>query len=455
MHPHTLTVTAASAMVGALLLTALPATAGALGSSGPVGSSGSVGSTAPASCPSSPLAPPMRHLSDPGIDTSALELAQSPAVTDAKQHLLSTLEQSGLATDDAAADTMAAYVDSLALAKATDVANLGRVSLAWDQRPDRRWGLDNPDVIYRSVTVADEGTYEIRGVRNSSQNIYFQVTDVYTGDGTLGTTTGVLAGGELDTAEDGSFTLTLSSEPAEPAEPAEPGQNHLQFEPGSRFLVVRDALSDWATQSAAELSITQVGGPTVPDPEDPAAEVARRLTLQGEFWAGYTKDLLDVVPVNAFTPPTPASGGLPGQVNSFAQFDIDPDQALVVTVDPADAPYLGMQLGNTWFTSLDYSDRQSSLNNTQVATNPDGSVTYVVSQHDPQVCNWVDPVGHTRGLAFLRWQDLPAGTVPGPVHTEIVSIDEFADGFATLPRIGPGQRQAQADHRAASVNRRG
>ncbi|WP_430331455.1 hypothetical protein [Rhodococcus sp. ACT016] len=451
MHARSLAVVAVvPAVVGALLLATL-ATAHPLDSSGFGSVSASLGfgsSSSPVSCPRSPLAPPMRFLESSGLDTRALELVRDPAVAAAKATLRDTLAQSGLAADDATAAEMPSYVDSLALAAASDVANLGRTSIAWDDQPDRRWGLDNPDVIYRSATIDENGSYAIRGIRHSSQNIYFQVLDAYPGDGTLGNTTGFFAGNSLRTAADGSFTLTLS------AEPGQPGDNHIQFGAGSKRLVVRDTLADWATETPAELQLTQLSGPVVAVPEDPAAEVVRRMTRQGEFWADYAKQLLQVLPVNAVAAPAPTRGGLPGQVSAFAQFDLRSDEALVLTVDPADAPYFGMQLGNNWFTSMNYWDHQSSLNRAQAMTNPDGTVTFVVSQRDPNVCNWLDPAGHDRGLIFLRWQDLPAGVVPGPVATRVVSVDDLADVLAEVPKINQGSRRAQLEHRETSLHRR-
>lgn len=390
----------------------------------------------------------MRFLENAGLDTRARELVQEPAVVAAKAKLRDMLAQSGLATDDATTAEMPAYIDGLALAVAGDVANLGRTTIAWDDQPDRRWGLDNPDVIYRSATIDENGSYVIRGKRHSSQNLYLQVLDAYPGDGALGNTTGFIAGSDLETAPDGSFTLTLS------AEPGQPGANHIVLGKGSKRIVVRDTLANWATDAPAELELTQVSGPVVAVPADPAAEVARRLMLQGKFWADYVKQLLPALPVNAVVPPAPSHGGLPGQVGAFGQFDLGADEALVLTVDPADAPYFGMQLGNNWFTSMNYWDHQSSLNRAQATANPDGTITFVVSQRDPGVCNWVDPAGHNRGLIFLRWQDLPADVVPRPVAAQVVSVHELDDVLAEVPKADEGGRRAQLQHRETSLHRR-
>ncbi|MCQ4128240.1 hypothetical protein NOU13_27425 [Rhodococcus erythropolis] len=450
MHARSLTTAAIPALVGALLLSS-PSAAQPLDSPGFGNSVSSFefGSSSPsAHCPRSPLAPPIKFLDSDSLNATAMSLAEDPVVAAAKSKLRQTLTDSGLATDAATAAELPSYIDGLALAVASDVANIGRTSLAWDDQPDRRWGLDNPDVIYRSATIDENGSYLIRGTRHSSQNIYFQVLDAYPGDGTLGTTTGFLAGNSLVTASDGSFTLTLS------ADPGQPGENHITLGKGSKRIIVRDTLANWATDTPADLQLTQVDGPGVPQPTDAASEVARRMTLQGEFWANYVKQLLPVLPVNTVAAPSPTRGGLPGQVGAFAQFNLAPNEALVLTVDLADAPYFGMQLGNNWFTSMNYWDHQSSLNRSQVLPNPDGTATFVVSQQDPNVCNWIDPDGHNRGLIFLRWQDLPTDVIPAPVASKVITLDKLNETLTDVPKINQGLRQSQLEHRETTLHRR-
>ena len=71
-------------------------------------------------------------------------------------------------------------------------------------------------------------------------------------------------------------------------------------------------------------------------------------------------------------------GGLATQYSSVGQFDLTPDQALIITLPVTDAPYLGFQLGSLWYISLDYINHQTSLNGTQAQADPDGKIRIVV-----------------------------------------------------------------------------
>lgn len=76
----------------------------------------------------------------------------------------------------------------------------------------------------------------------------------------------------------------------------------------------------------------------------------------------------------------------------------------MITVPVSDAPYLGFQLGSMWYISLDYINHQTSLNASQAQADPDGKVRIVVAEQNPGVTNWVETLGHRRGLLQFRWQ---------------------------------------------------
>jgi hypothetical protein len=124
-------------------------------------------------------------------------------------------------------------------------------------------------------------------------------------------------------------------------------------------------------------------------------------------------------------------GGLATQYSSVGHFDLEPEQALVITLPVSDAPYLGFQLGSLWYISLDYINHQSSLNGTQAQADPDGRIRMVVSDANPGVTNWVETLGHRRGYLQFRWQRLSRTLTEtdGPT-VELVNTDEVA---AALP----------------------
>jgi hypothetical protein len=61
-------------------------------------------------------------------------------------------------------------------------------------------------------------------------------------------------------------------------------------------------------------------------------------------------------------------------------------------------------LGSLWYISLDYINHQTSLNNTQAQADPDGKVRIVVADQNPGVTNWVETLGHRKGILQFRWQ---------------------------------------------------
>ncbi|MGH6782340.1 MAG: hypothetical protein ACREB5_09570, partial [Sphingomonadaceae bacterium] len=138
-------------------------------------------------------------------------------------------------------------------------------------------------------------------------------------------------------------------------------------------------------------------------------------------------------------------------------FKLGPDEAWVVTLRPLGAASMGFQLTDPWGVAYDYVGRTSSLNDAQAKPNADGSYTFVVSQRDPGVYNWLDPEGQAAGLFAVRWQSLPQGAVPG-VAIKDARVVSLAQLKQTLPvetkLVTPDERKAQQAERAASYMRR-
>ena len=141
-------------------------------------------------------------------------------------------------------------------------------------------------------------------------------------------------------------------------------------------------------------------------------------------------------------------GGVPTQVSASGHFDLAPDEALIVTTLPSDAPYQGIQLGNLWFESLDYENRLTSFSTAQARLSSDGRYHFVVSSNDPGVPNWLDTAGHRRGMLLLRWQgvgELPKSHQP---KTRVVKLSDLRQHLpGDEPRYGPRKRAQQLSRR--------
>ena len=79
--------------------------------------------------------------------------------------------------------------------------------------------------------------------------------------------------------------------------------------------------------------------------------------------------------------------------------ELDENQALVVEFDQPQATYWSIQTYMFhWLAPLDFRNRVTSLNDTQVHVDDDGKVRVVISHQDPGVQNWLDASGLREGL---------------------------------------------------------
>ena len=114
-------------------------------------------------------------------------------------------------------------------------------------------------------------------------------------------------------------------------------------------------------------------------------------------------------------------------------FKIADDEALVVTLDPLGAKYVGFDLTNHWLVSLEHIRGTGSLNNEQAQRSPDGSITYVIAARDPGVYNWLSTSGFHTGNILIRWQALPESTTTADGAIQSVKVVKLNALSAALP----------------------
>lgn len=141
-------------------------------------------------------------------------------------------------------------------------------------------------------------------------------------------------------------------------------------------------------------------------------------------WLAFPQWFYLNLPVNTMVAPRLTPGGLATQYSSAGHYELEPGQALVITLPVSDAPYLGFQLGSLWYISLDYINHQTSLNGTQAQADPDGKIRIVVSDTDPGVTNWVETCAHRRGFLQFRWQRVSRQLTEADGPTvELIDVD--------------------------------
>ncbi|WP_348732090.1 hypothetical protein [uncultured Mycolicibacterium sp.] len=322
--------------------------------------------------------------------------------------------------------------------------------VAGRQIPGSRWGIDNPDSVYRVIPIAGDERYEIHGrvgTHRMTEN-YFTLWNADMG------TVAVLNGRTMDVDADGSFTITVDSDPADGR------PNHVQSTPEAHEFYIRDVLLHWDRDDPNHLAVQRLG-----DEPDIAArtldEQADATAAMMAHFADFTGKLshgIYKMPANHFDLAWSADkvGAMRNQVYVMGRFDLNPGEAFVVDVSDGGAEYFTVPLSNIWGTTLDICDRTGSLNKAQSVPNDDGTYTYVISPTDPGVANWIDSDGLREGILTLRMAEFGEH---GPredlgAHGRVVPLDELEKAVPTLRRVSAQQRATELAERRAAYLRR-
>ena len=316
--------------------------------------------------------------------------------------------------------------------------------------PGSRWGIDNPDSVYRVIPISGDERYEIHGRvgANRMTENYFTLWDANMG------TVAVLDGRTMEVESDGSFTVTVDADP--------PGgrPNHVQSTPAAHEFYIRDVLLNWDRDDPNHLTVQRLGGPPV-SPARSVDEQADATAAMMAHFANFTGKLSHGVykmPPNHFDLAWSADkvGAMRNQVYVMGRFDLAPGEAFVVDVHDGGAEYFTVPLSNVWGTTLDIVDRTGSLNKAQSVAGDDGAYTYVISPTDPGVANWIDSDGLTEGILTLRMAEFGAR---GPTEDlgargRVVRLDDLERDVPGLRRVSPSERQTElADRRSAYLRR--
>jgi hypothetical protein len=322
--------------------------------------------------------------------------------------------------------------------------------VAGQQIPGTRWGIDNPDSVYRVIPISGDERYEIHGrvgEHRMTEN-YFTLWDANMG------TVAVLNGRTMDVDSDGSFTITVDSEPAGGR------PNHVQSTPEAHEFYIRDVLLDWGRDDPNHLAVERIGSA----PSTPARtrdEQADATAAMMAYFANFTGKLshgIYKMPANNFDLAWSADkvGAMRNQVYVMGRFDLGPDEAFVVDVGDGGAEYFTVPLSNIWGTTLELVDRTGSLNKAQSVPNEDGSYTYVISPTDPGTANWIDSDGLREGILTLRMAEF-GGEGPKEdlgARGRVVALDQLDTEVPTLRRVTTDERKAELAARRTAYLRR-
>jgi hypothetical protein len=275
---------------------------------------------------------------------------------------------------------------------------------------------DNVDSVYRFAPLDPARCYRIRGVRGNDCYISFCV---YGGPADGQWSEHIVANvnqRDIAFAPDGSFEIILSAT-------EQPG-TWVELAPDAVCVISREYFFEPERPEPARFEI-----------ETPApladAELAARLRAVKNF----VRACADQVPVIPLPAPNMMVGpigfdrnaqgwGTPDNVYALGEYEIDPDQALVIHGSSPPCAYWGVQVWNRYLQSLDYRHYRVSINREQAVHEPDGSFKIVIANRDPGVPNWIDTAGHGHGLFFCRW--LLADEQPATPTATVVAIADLA-----------------------------
>ena len=319
-------------------------------------------------------------------------------------------------------------------------------------------GGPNPDYVYLSTDVDADGVYELTGFRGTTR--FVEITqrrrrmlgmDTYRqprlgqGPGPPPTTHEL---DDLSLGEDGSFRVVLSAE-----RPEGHTGDWWQLGPGVESLLVRKCACDWIHEVDARIAINRLDEPG----RDMApAEFAARFAALPEWIEGMIHFDMHLVRhylehhgknVLLRSQWIQQGGGLATKQAYYdGIFELDDDEALVVEFPvPDPCRYWQILVADDRFSTVDWVNRQSSLNDVQAHVDADGWFRGVVSRRDPGVWNWLDKADFPWGILqarFYRAEEYPEATV---TRLPVAGV---------LEHLPAGTRTVTPEERAGQLRRR-
>ena len=255
--------------------------------------------------------------------------------------------------------------------------------------------------------------------------------------------------------EQGRFSLLLSAE-----KPSDWQEDWHQLDPSARSLSLRQASYDWGVGREARIAIERIDKAHSPRRRS-AAEITERLSALAAypkrlsamalgFIAGQrAKGLWNRLEHDDWA----GQGGVQGQHYYQGLFRLEPGKVLLLETElPEHVRYWNVQLSDMMWNSVDWMNRQSSLNGGQAQIDSDGKFRAVIALEDPGMPNWLDPGGNSEGAMMLRWTGASSGPQPG------LRLVDLADLRQALPAdtatVSPDLREAQLRARRRGVQLR-
>ena len=303
--------------------------------------------------------------------------------------------------------------------------------------PGSRWGIDNPDSVYRVIPIGESQSYVIRGKLGKQ---LFNENHFTLWDENM-KTIGLISGNNIKVDSKNNFEIFVNPKSNEG------GKNHIQTSSGAKEFYIRDTMIDWLNDRPNMLEIEIMEASKSGKGFDKKKKLETVKAYMQKWAANTTRWNQQALskPVNEFSfkIDRDTDGALRNQVYLLGHFALpSSDHCIKLDIHLYGAKYFIAPITNIWGTTNNIVTKNGSLNNSQAKVNQDGTYTFILSVNDPGVFNWLDPSGLSEGILTLRWSGFP---------NDIVGENLFAKSKVML--ISDALNEITDDHRISSEER--
>ena len=311
-------------------------------------------------------------------------------------------------------------------------------------------GQPNADTIYRTADIAPGGIYRLRGRRGTLRTV--MIGEINPKVGAIKVYHDVNA---LTADSEGRYDVILS-----PARPQGYTGDWWPLSPTATKLLLRTVGSDWADEQEPTFSIERLDRP-VARSRPSAADLEQRLrrlpdgiSFIGLLLVDHAATLRSQGYVNRLKVfDVSQMGGLVGQFYYEGAYELRDDEALIVEARaPAKCVYRSMILTNEIYETTDWTNNESSLNDSQAPVDRDGVLRIVVSARDPGVPNWLDTAGYPEGVIQGRWNGCDSQPIPTVRKVALADVRRALP--PETPTVTPEERERIIRERRAAFQQR-
>ena len=304
-----------------------------------------------------------------------------------------------------------------------------------------KWGMDGADAKYQGAPIDPSGEYLFSGRLGTARLTAIQLSNLTSGDYQAFES---LSGDQFQSADSGEFQVLLSVNKPEYWQGP-----WLPLRSETTDLLVREYFGDWGNEEPGDYRLQRLDSTptksqlTLTAAEQLLVDTVTQFSQRAPQWKSHInqarKHLVNKVVMRK------TAQGLENNYYGSAWFRISKDEALVIELEDPQALLWSVQLGNVWWESLDYINHTASYNDYQAVASGDGIYRFVLSQKDPGVANWLDPVGHSEGALLFRIQGAASAVQPKIKLTSTAELPELLQ--KNFPVTTKEARLAQIEER--------